>query len=278
MAWPSPAKVNLFLHITGRRDDGYHEIQTAFQFLDYSDSLEFQVQQNSAIELLTPLKGVKNESNLIIRAAKCLQSHTDSKQGAKISIEKRLPIGGGLGGGSSNAATTLIALNHLWQTKLTTTKLAQLGLTLGADVPVFIYGFAAWAEGVGEELTPILPAEPWYVVIVPDCQVSTAEVFSSQELTRDCEPITISRFLSGEGKNVCEGVVLKNYSAISEAVNWLNRYGKSRMSGTGACVFADFDSQIQAQQVLDDLPSHWQGFIAKGCNQSPLTTLMGLIN
>ena len=278
MAWPSPAKVNLFLHITGRRDDGYHEIQTAFQFLDYSDSLEFQVQQSCAIELLTPIKGVKNESNLIIRAAKCLQSHTDSKQGAKISIEKRLPIGGGLGGGSSNAATTLIALNHLWQTKLTTTKLAQLGLTLGADVPVFIYGFAAWAEGVGEELTPILPAEPWYVVIVPDCQVSTAEVFSSQELTRDCEPITISRFLSGEGKNVCEGVVLKNYSAISEAVNWLNRYGKSRMSGTGACVFADFDSQIQAQQVLDDLPSHWQGFIAKGCNQSPLTTLMGLIN
>ena len=278
MAWPSPAKVNLFLHITGRRDDGYHEIQTAFQFLDYSDSLEFQVQQSGTIELLTPLKGVKNESNLIIRAAKCLQSHTDSKQGAKISIKKRLPIGGGLGGGSSNAATTLIALNHLWQTKLTTTKLAQLGLTLGADVPVFIHGYAAWAEGVGEELTPISPAEPWYVVIVPDCQVSTAEVFSSQELTRDCEPITISRFLSGEGKNVCEGVVLKNYSAISEAVNWLNRYGKSRMSGTGACVFADFDSQIQAQQVLDDLPSHWQGFIAKGCNQSPLTTLMGLIN
>ena len=278
MAWPSPAKVNLFLHITGRRDDGYHEIQTAFQFLDYSDSLEFQVQQSSAIELLTPLKGVKNESNLIIRAAKCLQSHTDSKQGAKISIEKRLPIGGGLGGGSSNAATTLIALNHLWQTKLTTTKLAQLGLTLGADVPVFIHGYAAWAEGIGEKLTPISPAEPWYVVIVPDCQVSTAEVFSSQELTRDCEPITISRFLSGEVINVCERVVLKNYSAVSQAVDWLNRYGKSRMSGTGACVFAGFDSQVQAQQVLEDLPSHWRGFIAKGCNQSPLATLMGLRN
>ena len=278
MAWPSPAKVNLFLHITGRRDDGYHEIQTAFQFLDYSDSLEFQVQQSGTIELLTPLKGVKNESNLIIRAAKCLQSHTDSKQGAKISIEKRLPIGGGLGGGSSNAATTLIALNHLWQTKLTTTKLAQLGLTLGADVPVFIHGYAAWAEGIGEKLTPISPAEPWYVVIVPDCQVSTAEVFSSQELTRDCEPITISRFLSGEVINVCERVVLKNYSAVSQAVDWLNRYGKSRMSGTGACVFAGFDSQVQAQQVLEDLPSHWRGFIAKGCNQSPLATLMGLRN
>ena len=278
MAWPSPAKVNLFLHITGRRDDGYHEIQTAFQFLDYSDSLEFQVQQSCAIELLTPIKGVKNESNLIIRAAKCLQSHTDSKQGAKISIEKRLPIGGGLGGGSSNAATTLIALNHLWQTKLTTTKLAQLGLTLGADVPVFIHGYAAWAEGIGEKLTPISPAEPWYVVIVPDCQVSTAEVFSSQELTRDCEPITISRFLSGEVINVCERVVLKNYSAVSQAVDWLNRYGKSRMSGTGACVFAGFDSQVQAQHVLEDLPSHWRGFIAKGCNQSPLATLMGLRN
>jgi len=278
MAWPSPAKVNLFLHITGRRDDGYHEIQTAFQFLDYSDSLEFQVQQSCAIELLTPIKGVKNESNLIIRAAKCLQSHTDSKQGAKISIKKRLPIGGGLGGGSSNAATTLIALNHLWQTKLTTTKLAQLGLTLGADVPVFIHGYAAWAEGIGEKLTPISPAEPWYVVIVPDCQVSTAEVFSYQELTRDCEPITISRFLSGEVINVCERVVLKNYSAVSQAVDWLNRYGKSRMSGTGACVFAGFDSQVQAQHVLEDLPSHWRGFIAKGCNQSPLATLMGLRN
>jgi len=278
MAWPSPAKVNLFLHITGRRDDGYHEIQTAFQFLDYSDSLEFQVQQSCAIELLTPIKGVKNESNLIIRAAKCLQSHTDSKQGAKISIKKRLPIGGGLGGGSSNAATTLIALNHLWQTKLTTTKLAQLGLTLGADVPVFIHGYAAWAEGIGEKLTPISPAEPWYVVIVPNCQVSTAEVFSYQELTRDCEPITISRFLSGEVINVCERVVLKNYSAVSQAVDWLNRYGKSRMSGTGACVFAGFDSQVQAQHVLEDLPSHWRGFIAKGCNQSPLATLMGLRN
>ena len=278
MAWPSPAKINLFLHITGRRDDGYHEIQTAFQFLDYSDSLEFQVQKSITIDLLTPLEGVKNESNLIIRAAKCLQTHTNSQQGVKISIKKRLPIGGGLGGGSSNAATTLIALNHLWQTKLTTTELAQLGLALGADVPVFIHGYAAWAEGVGEELTPILPAEPWYVVIVPDCQVSTAEVFSSQELTRDCEPITISRFLSGEGKNVCEGVVLKNYSAVSQAVNWLNRYGQSRMSGTGACVFADFNSQIRAQQVLENLPDHWRGFIAKGCNQSPLATLISLRN
>lgn len=278
MAWPSPAKINLFLHVTAQRNDGYHEIQTVFQFLDYCDSLEFQIEQSTTLELLTPVKGVKNESNIILRAAKCLQSHTNSPQGAKISIKKRLPIGGGLGGGSSNAATTLIALNHLWKTKLTTTELAQLGLTLGADVPVFIHGYAAWAEGVGEELTPILPAEPWYVIIVPDCQVSTAEVFSSQELTRDCEPITISRFLSGEGENICEGVVLKSYPAISQAVDWLNCYGKSRMSGTGACIFADFSSQVQAQQVLDNLPQNWQGFIAKGCNQSPLATLMDLRN
>ena len=278
MAWPSPAKINLFLHVTAQRNDGYHEIQTVFQFLDYCDSLEFQIEQSTTLELLTPVKGVKNESNIILRAAKCLQSHTKSPQGAKISIKKRLPIGGGLGGGSSNAATTLIALNHLWKTKLTTNELAQLGLTLGADVPVFIHGYAAWAEGVGEELTPILPAEPWYVIIVPDCQVSTAEVFSSQELTRDCEPITISRFLTGEGENICEGVVLKSYPAISQAVDWLNCYGKSRMSGTGACIFADFSSQVQAQQVLDNLPQNWQGFIAKGCNQSPLATLMDLRN
>ena len=278
IAWPAPAKINLFLHITSQRDDGYHELQTVFQFLDHGDSLQFQIQQDTAIELLTPLVGVDNETNLIIRAAKSLQVHTGSQQGAKISIDKRLPMGGGLGGGSSDAATTLVALNHLWQTGLSYAELAQLGLPLGADVPVFIHGYAAWAEGVGEKLTAISPAEPWYVVIVPDCQVSTAEVFSSQELTRDCEPITISRFLSGEGKNICEGVVVKNYPAVSQALDWLNHYGESRMSGTGACIFADFNNRAQAQQVLERLPAHWQGFVAKGCNQSPLATLMALRN
>ena len=278
IAWPAPAKINLFLHITGQRDDGYHELQTAFQFLDYCDSLQFKVQQNTDIKLLTPIKGVDDEANLIIRAAKCLQAHTHTPLGADISIEKRLPMGGGLGGGSSNAATTLIALNHLWQCKLSITELAQLGLSLGADVPVFIHGHAAWAEGIGEKITAISPIEPWYVVIVPDCHVSTAEVFSSQELTRDCEPITISRFLSGEGRNICEDVVVKNYPAVSQALDWLSHYGKSRMSGTGACIFADFDSRTQAQQVIENLPEHWQGFVAKGCNRSPLATLLALKN
>ena len=274
--WPAPAKINLFLHITGQRDDGYHDLQTAFQFLDYSDSLQFRIQQDPAITLLTPLAGVDDEVNLIVRAAKSLQSLTKTKQGVAISIEKRLPMGGGLGGGSSNAATTLVALNQLWQCGLSTVELAQLGLTLGADVPVFIQGYAAWAEGVGEKLTAISPPEPWYVVIMPDCHVSTAEVFSSQELTRDCEPITISRFLSGEGGNICEDVVIKHYPAVSQALDWLNHYGKSQMSGTGACIFAGFDSQEQAHKVIENLPEHWQGFVAKGCNRSPLATFMAL--
>jgi len=278
IAWPAPAKINLFLHITSQREDGYHNLQTAFQFLDYSDLLQFQVRQNPTITLLTPLAGVDNDDNLIVRAAKRLQVHTSTQQGVDISIEKRLPMGGGLGGGSSNAATTLVALNQLWQCGLSTAELATLGLSLGADVPVFIHGYAAWAEGVGEKLTAITPREPWYIVIMPDCHVSTAEVFSSQELTRDCEPITIPRFLSGEGRNICEDVVIKDYPAVSQALDWLNHYGESRMSGTGACIFAGFNRREQAQKVVESLPDNWQGFVAKGCNRSPLATFMALKN
>ena len=185
-AWPAPAKINLFLHITGQRDDSYHLLQTAFQFLDYGDVLQFGVHDNPSISLSTAIDGVDDEDNLIIRAARALQASANIQQGVNITIEKRLPIGGGLGGGSSNAATTLLALNQLWQCHLSKTELAQLGLTLGADVPIFLHGEAAWAEGVGEQLSPISPPEPWYAVIAPDCHVSTAEVFSSQELTRDC--------------------------------------------------------------------------------------------
>ncbi|MFT7235495.1 MAG: 4-diphosphocytidyl-2-C-methyl-D-erythritol kinase [Methylophagaceae bacterium] len=278
IAWPAPAKINLFLHITGQRDDGYHELQTAFQFLDYADSLQFRVQDHSDITLLTPIEGVDNEDNLIIRAARTLQDYAKVSKGVHISIKKRLPLGGGLGGGSSNAATTLVALNDLWQCGLSLDILATLGLTLGADVPVFIHGTAAWAEGIGEVLTKISPPEPWYVVITPDCHVSTAEVFSSQELTRDCEPITISRFLSGEGRNICEDVVVRHYPAVSEALDWLNQYGQSRMSGTGACLFSSFDSRNQAQVVFDAMPEGWHGFIAKGCNKSPLSALQAIKN
>ncbi|MDH5357557.1 MAG: 4-(cytidine 5'-diphospho)-2-C-methyl-D-erythritol kinase [Gammaproteobacteria bacterium] len=269
--WPAPAKINLFLHITGQRNDGYHELQTAFQFLDYCDQLQFFVTEKKDIRLLTPIPDVDNQENLIVRAATLLQQHAHIEQGVDITLEKNLPMGGGLGGGSSNAATTLVAMNKLWNCQLSTDELAQIGLTLGADVPIFIHGSAAWAEGVGEKLTAISPPEPWYTVIIPDCHISTAEIFSSHELTRNCEPITISRFLSGEGRNVCEDVVKKLYPPVARAIEWLAQYAKPRMTGTGACVFADFDSQAEARQVVDNLPEGWQGFVAKGCNQSPLT-------
>lgn len=278
ISWPAPAKLNLFLHITGRRPDGYHELQTAFQFLDFSDELQFEVTNSPEIILKQSVAGVADEDNLIVRAARLLQQHSDCRQGAVIYLDKRLPMGGGLGGGSSDAATTLVALNYLWQTAVSDSELAQLGLELGADVPIFIAGFAAWAEGVGEKLTPISPAEPWYIVVKPDCHVSTAEIFSAMELTRDCEPIKISRFLSGEGRNVCEEVVKKRYPAVANALNWLAQYAPPRMTGTGACIFAAFENQQQAQQVVENLPSNWQGFVAKGSNRSPLTALASTLN
>lgn len=278
ISWPAPAKLNLFLHITGRRPDGYHELQTAFQFLDFGDELQFEVIDSPEIRLKQSVDGVADEDNLIVRAAKRLQQYSGCSKGAVIHIEKRLPMGGGLGGGSSNAATTLVALNYLWETAVSESELAQLGLELGADVPIFIAGFAAWAEGVGEKLTPIEPAEPWYVVVKPDCHVSTAEIFSAMELTRDCEPIKISRFLSGEGRNVCEEVVKERYPAVANALNWLAQYAPPRMTGTGACIFAAFENQQQAQQVVENLPSNWQGFVAKGSNRSPLTALASTLN
>ena len=270
ISWPSPAKINLFLHITGQRKDGYHLLQTAVQFLEYGDTLQFDITDQPDICLLTPIDGVSNDDNLIIRAAKKLQAIADVHQGVQISIDKQLPMGGGLGGGSSNAATTLVALNQLWKCHLPQEVLAKIGLELGADVPVFIAGHASWAEGVGEKLTAISPPEPWYVVIVPDCHVSTAKIFSSPELTRDCEPITISRFLSGQGRNIFEDVVKKSYPSVAAAYDWLAQYAEPKMTGTGACLFAAFENQQQAQQLLAKLPADWQGFVAKGCNQSPL--------
>lgn len=268
--WPAPAKLNLFLHITGRRADGYHLLQTAFQFLDYGDTLTIQVTDAPQITLSPSLAGVADDDNLIIRAAKLLQKAANIQQGAHIQLDKELPMGGGLGGGSSDAATTLVALNQQWRCQLSEDELAELALQLGADVPVFVRGRAAWAEGVGEQLTPISPPEPWYLVVIPDCQVSTGEIFSASELTRDCEPIKISGFLSGEGSNVCEAVVKWRYPAVAEALDWLAQYADPRMTGTGACVFASFETAAKAQQIWQQLPATWQGFIAKGCNQSPL--------
>jgi len=268
--WPAPAKLNLFLHITGRRGDGYHLLQTMFQFLDFGDRLAFEPRADGVVRRLDEVPGVLPEQDLIIRAARLLQGYAGITRGADIRVEKMLPLGGGLGGGSSDAATALLALNHLWRTGLSQSQLQELGLQLGADVPVFIHGHAAWAEGVGEHLVDVSIDEPWYVVVAPPCQVATAEIFSAPELKRDCQTITIDGFLSGQGLNVCEAVVCSRYPQVAEALKWLSDFGQARMSGTGACVFVAFAEWRQAQQVYDSLPSGWSGFVARGLNRSPV--------
>ena len=231
--WLAPAKLNLFLHITARREDGFHLLQTVFQFLDYGDELSFCTTETGDIQRLVGNEQVPLEQDLIYRAARLLQQHCAISQGVQVSIEKRLPMGGGLGGGSSDAATTLVALNRLWKCGLDKTALAGLGLQLGADVPVFVYGQAAWAEGVGEQFQPLpdLP-EPWYVVLVPGVSVSTAEVFSDSQLNRSCPAITIRDFLAGRAGNVCEAVVSRRYPEVAAALNALSQYGAARMTGT----------------------------------------------
>ena len=268
--WPAPAKLNLFLHITGRREDGYHLLQTAFQFIDDCDWLDFQLGADSHINCLSPLPGVPPQRDLIFRAARLLQQTTACRQGVAIRIDKRLPLGGGLGGGSSDAATALVALNHLWGTGLSLAQLAQLGLQLGADVPVFIYGRAAWAEGVGERLQPLELPEPWYLIITPPVQVSTREIFTAPELTRDCKPIKMANFLVGKGQNVCEPVVRQRYPRIAQALDWLSQFAVAKMTGTGSSIFAAFAEQSQALDVLARAPKTWRCRIAKGCNCSPL--------
>ncbi len=269
-SWPAPAKINLFLHIIGRRPDGYHLLQTAFQFLDQGDALYFTPRDDGAIRLLTPLPGVSEQQDLTMRAATLLQRHAGTSLGVDISVEKRLPMGAGLGGGSSDAATTLVALNRLWGVDLPDGQLAELGLQLGADVPVFVHGRAAWAEGVGERLTPIDLPESWYVVVIPPCHVSTAEIFTAPELTRNVPPLTIPAFLSGVGSNVCEVVVCRRYPEVGQALTWLGGYAQARMSGTGSAVFAAFADKAQAQSVVEAVPARWVAFMARGCNRSPL--------
>lgn len=270
VSWPAPAKLNLFLHITDRRADGFHLLQTVFQFLDYADDLYFTVRTDGAVRRLSELPGVAAEADLVVRAARLLQAETGCRLGADIRVEKRLPMGGGLGGGSSDAATTLVALNVLWQLRLPVERLAGLGLALGADVPVFVRGQAAWAEGVGERLEPVDLPEPWYLVLVPPVNVSTAAVFGAPELTRDCPPITIRDFLAGIGSNVCEPVVRARFPAVAEALDWLGHFAPARMTGTGCCVFAAFAAESEARQVAAQLPAGWHGFVAQGRNRSPL--------
>lgn len=274
LALPAPAKLNLFLHIIGRRADGYHLLQTLFQFVDHGDTLHFTVRPDPEIRVKPQLSGVSPEDNLIYRAARRLQEAAGCSLGADIMLEKRLPMGGGIGGGSSDAATTLVGLNHLWGTGLSLDQLAELGLALGADVPVFVRGQAAWAEGVGEQLTPVELEEPWYLVVTPPCQVGTAEIFSDQRLTRNTRPITLAAFRENGGRNDCLPVVEERYPEIRNALILLNNYCEAKMTGTGSCLFGAFPNKREADKVRARLPATLQAFVAKGCNRSPLHQLL----
>ena len=272
LSLPSPAKINLFLHITGRRADGYHSLQTLFQLLDYGDQLDFTVNNSSEIRITPPIPNLPSEQNIIYRAAQALQQYSGCTLGVDIELHKHLPMGGGLGGGSSNAATTLLGLNHLWQLNLSQQELLNIGIKLGADVPVFIQGNTAWAEGIGEQLTPVDMPSYWYLVLIPNVHVSTAEVFSHQGLTRNSHAIKIRAFLEQGGKNNCQTVVEMLYPEVKKAREWLAQFAQARLTGTGACLFAHFDSETDAKSVFEQIPAPWQGFIARGINTSPLLT------
>lgn len=274
--WPSPAKLNLFLYITSQREDGYHLLQTLFQFLDYSDILTLDLRQDASIRLVTPLDGVPDEHNLIVRAARLLQQYCDGRgllsvpRGADISIDKRLPIGGGLGGGSSNAATVLVALNALWHCGLNNNQLAELGLRIGADVPIFVHGYAAFAEGIGEQLQIANPPEKWYLVAHPGVNIPTPMIFGDAELKRDTPVRCLNELLLTPYANDCEPIVRKRFREVEQLVSWLLEYAPSRLTGTGSCVFAEFDTEISARQVLSQAPVWLSVFVARGVNISPL--------
>ncbi|MDB6050365.1 MAG: ipk [Pseudomonas sp.] len=267
---PAPAKLNLMLHILGRRADGYHELQTLFQFLDYGDELSFALRDDGEIRLQTEIPTVPHDSNLIVKAARALQKQSGCSLGVDIWLEKRLPMGGGIGGGSSDAATTLLGLNHLWKLGWDEDRLATLGLTLGADVPVFVRGHAAFAEGVGEILTPVNPEEPWYLVLVPQVSVSTAEIFADPLLTRDTPPIKVRPVLEGNSRNDCQPVVERRYPAVRNALNLLGKFVDAKLTGTGSCVFGAFPNKAEADKVSALLTETLTGFVAKGSNVSML--------
>jgi 4-diphosphocytidyl-2-C-methyl-D-erythritol kinase len=275
----SPAKLNLFLHINGRRADGYHNLQTLFQLLDTGDQLTFRARQDGTITIAPDLPGVAPTENLIYRAAIALQANMEARglpqMGADIHLDKRLPMGGGIGGGSSNAATTLIGLNHLWRAGSSRKALMEIGRTLGADVPVFVQGQSAWAEGIGEQLTPMLLPEKWFLVLCPDCHVSTREVFCHKDLTRDTRPIKVAAFSQGGSQNDCQSLVRSLYKKVDKALIWLKKFSNhARMTGTGACVFAAFDSAAKAEQVFAQRPAGMTGFIGRGINKAPYYNLI----
>ncbi|WP_172380400.1 4-(cytidine 5'-diphospho)-2-C-methyl-D-erythritol kinase [Vibrio sp. Vb339] len=269
--WPSPAKLNLFLYITGRRDNGYHELQTLFQFVDFGDELTVTANSETSSITITPeIPGVALEDNLIWKAATALQQYTSTSFGADIELKKVLPMGGGIGGGSSNAATVLVALNYLWQLNLSDNQLAEIGLKLGADVPVFVRGHAAFAEGVGEQLQPANPDEKWYLVVKPQVSIATVDIFTHSELTRNTPKRALSTLLEQEYVNDCEKIVRMLYPEVDKQLSWLLQYAPSRLTGTGSCVFAEFNSKKEAELVREQLPDTVSAFVAKGRNISPL--------
>ncbi|MGD8173832.1 4-(cytidine 5'-diphospho)-2-C-methyl-D-erythritol kinase [Vibrio sp. TRT 21S02] len=268
--WPSPAKLNLFLYITGQRENGYHELQTLFQFVDHGDTLIITANSSGDITLTPEIPGVPLQDNLIWKAATALQKYASCELGAHIELNKILPMGGGIGGGSSNAATVLVALNYLWQLALSDDELAQIGLHLGADVPVFVRGFAAFAEGVGEKLSQAEPKEQWYLVVRPNVAIATADIFTHPQLTRDTPKRALATLLSTPHENDCEKIVRMLYPEVDKQLSWLLQYAPSRLTGTGSCVFAEFSSEDDARSVLEKLPDTVSAFVAKGRNISPL--------
>jgi 4-diphosphocytidyl-2-C-methyl-D-erythritol kinase len=274
--WPAPGKLNLFLHVVGRRPDGYHRLQTAFQFIDLHDELRFWSRPPGVMERLSQLPGVPAEDDLCVRAARRLGAAYPAVPGVAIEVLKRLPMQGGVGGGSSDAATVLVALNELWGLRRPVAELAELGLELGADVPVFVHGTAAWGEGVGDELTPLGLPERVFLVVRPDATVGTAEIFKAPELTRDSPTITIRDFLLTGGRNDCEPVVRQRFPAVAEALDWLAQFAPARLTGTGSCVFAAMPDEARAREALDRLPRRWTGYVVRGLNRSPLVARLQL--
>ncbi len=279
---PAPAKLNLFLHVVGRRADGYHLLQTLFRFIDLNDTLHFTVRKDGEVHRVNALDGVPPEQDLCVRAAKLLQQETGCKSGVNIGLDKRIPMGGGLGGGSSDAATTLLALNRLWGLGLSRERLMQLGLSLGADVPVFVFGDNAFAEGVGERLQPYSLPDAWYVVLCPPVHVPTAQIFTHPELTRNTISMTMRALPTGQAFRVgrtegglklgndLQAVACKLYPQVAEHLKWLAQFAPSLMTGSGACVFAEFSTEAEAQAVLQQLPQNMRGFVARGLQQHPL--------
>ena len=271
--WPAPAKLNLFLHVVGRRSDGYHLLQTVFRFIDRADTLRFEPRTDERIELATPMPGVEAEHNLVVRAARALQAATGCGKGATLHLEKRLPQGGGLGGGSSDATTTLIALNHLWRCGLDAASLQRIGLALGADVPIFIHGRSAFAEGVGERFRDIVLPEAWYLVLTPPVEVPTAAIFTAPDLRRDSAPVSADTWQRVAGSNDLEAVACRLYPDVARHLAWLKTRSAARysaMTGSGACCFAEFASENDAKAAEASLPADMKGFVARGLPHHPL--------